>query len=133
MGARLHFAKVIDRQLFYDRGARIHPSLENQVLVTEEPGPSAAFLVVRAWGDDHGTFTEEWRIETPGGSVVYKSAPRELHLATTTHVERLEDEVADLKFEYASDDYSVVFRLDEREVARVGFPVVVDGHRAQEF
>ena len=123
MGARLHYAKVIDRQLFYERGARVHPALENEVLVAEEPGQAMAFLVIRGWGDDHGTFTEQWKIETPGGSVIYESAPRELHLATTTHVERLEDEVADLKFEYASDDYRVVFRLDEREVARVTFPV----------
>ena len=124
MGARLHFAKVIDRQLFYDRGGRIHPALENEVVVAEEPGQAAAFLVVRGWGDDHGTFTEQWRVETPGGSTLYESAPRELHLATKTHVERLEDEIADLKFEYAADDYSVVFTLDDREVARVGFPVV---------
>ncbi|HET7482194.1 MAG TPA: hypothetical protein VFK89_04970 [Actinomycetota bacterium] len=134
MGARLQFAKVIDRQLFYERGARIHPALESQVLINDEPGDAAAFLVIRGWSDDHGTFTEQWRIETPGGTTVYESAPRELHLATTAHTERLEDEVADLKFEYAADDYSVVFTLDDNEVARVGFPVATgpseDGARA---
>ncbi len=123
MGARLIYAKVIDRALFYIRGGKVHPGLENQVVVEGEPGKAGAFLVLRGWTDDHGTFTEEWSIEGPGGTVVYESLPRELHLATKSHVERLEDEVADLEFDYASDDYSVVFRLDEREVARVRFAV----------
>jgi hypothetical protein len=55
---------------------------------------------------------------------VYESLPREIHLATTDHVEKLEDELSDLEFEYAADDYNVVFLLDDREVARVTFPVV---------
>jgi hypothetical protein len=115
---------VIDRQLFYERGGRVHPGLESEVVVNDLPGQSAAFLVIRGWGDDHGTFTEQWRIETPGGTSLYESAPRELHLATKAHVERLEDEVADLTFEYATDDYCVVFTLDEQEAARVRFPVI---------
>lgn len=125
MGARLHYAKVIDRAVYYVRGGRIHPGLDNEVLLHEEPGPAGAFLVMRAWGDDHGTFTEQWRLESPGGAKVYESLPRELHFATATHVEKLEDEVADLDFEYASDDYNLVFTLDEREVARLRFPVRV--------
>jgi hypothetical protein len=52
-----------------------------------------------------------------------------VHLPTETHVERLEDEVVDLKFDYAAPDYTVVFRLDEIEVARVTFPVHADNER----
>jgi hypothetical protein len=125
MGARLQYAKVIDRELFYARGAKVHPGLENDVILEAEPGVAAAFLVLRAWTNDHGSLTEEWRIEDPSRAVVYKSLPREVHLATPTHVERLEDEVADLELEYAADDYTVVFRLDERDVARVRFRVRV--------
>jgi hypothetical protein len=50
-----------------------------------------------------------------------------LHLATKTHVERLEDEVADLKVEYAADDYTIVFVLDDRQVARATFPIRLQG------
>ena len=123
MGARLQYAKIIDRELFLTKGGRIHPGLENEVMLLEEPGPAAVFLVVRAWTDDHGTFTEQWRIESPGGSTLYESTPRELHMATTQHVEKLEDEVSDLDFQFAADDYNVVFTIDDMEVARVQFPV----------
>ena len=126
MGARLHYAKVIDRSLFLARGAKVHPALENKVVLQDEPGTAGVFLVLRAWGDDHGTFTEQWRIESPGGEVLYESVPRELHLATETHVERLEDEVGDLELQYSADDYNVVFTLDEMEVARATFPVELD-------
>lgn len=123
MGARLQYAKVIDRQVYFDKGSRVHPGLHSLVLLRDEPGRVNSFLVLRAWTDDHGTFTEQWRIETPGGRVVYDSAPRELHLASETHVEKLEDEVADLELEYVAEDYEVVFTLDDREVARVTFPI----------
>jgi hypothetical protein len=123
MGARLQYAKVIDRELFLARGGRVHPKLENAVVLDDEPGTAGAFLVLRAWTDDHGTFTEQWRIESPAGMTVYESVPREIHLATTSHVERLEDEVADLELDFAADDYTLVLRLDDREVARVDFPV----------
>lgn len=123
MGARLQYAKVIDRELFLAKGGRVQPHLESEVVVVDEPGPAGAFLVLRAWTDDHGTFTEQWRLEGSGGGVLYESIPRELHLPTKTHVEKLEDEVADLELQYAADDYQVVFLLDEREVARVEFPV----------
>ena len=98
MGARLQYAKVTDRELFLVRGGKVHPGLENEVLIHEEPGTAGAFLVLRGWTDDHGSFTEQWRIVGPGGGLVYESLPRELHLATRTHVERLEDEVSDLDF-----------------------------------
>lgn len=122
MGARLIYAKVIDRERFYMKGGEVHPGLENDVVVRDEPGEAGAFLVLRAWSEDHGTFTEQWRIDSPGGTAVYESVPREIHLATEDHVEKLEDEVADLKFDYGGD-YEVVFTLDENEVARATFPV----------
>ena len=127
MGARLTFAKVIDRQVFYDRGGRVHPGLDNRVLVPDEPGRAGAFLVIRGWGDDHGSFTEQWRIQEPEGRTIYESMPRELHVATNGHVEKLEDEVSDLEFDFASEGYTVSFLLDEREVARVTFEVKRDG------
>ena len=123
MSARLAYAKVIDRELFYTRGAKVHPGLENEIALREEPGQAAAFLVLRGWTQDHGTFTEQWVIEGPGGGRVYESIPRELHLATTSHIEKLEDEVAELDFQYSSDDYELVFLLDEEEVARTRFTV----------
>jgi hypothetical protein len=107
------------------RGGKIHPGLDNEVLINDEPGRVAAFLVLRAWSEERGTFTEQWRLESPGGSKLYTSTPRELHLATESHVERLEDEIADLEIEYAAEDYCVVFQLDDREVARVDFPIRV--------
>jgi hypothetical protein len=126
MGARLVYAKVIDRKLFFVKGGRLHPGLENEVLLNEEPGVAGVFLVMRGWSDDHGTVTEQWRIEGPGGLRMYDSIPREIHLPTEAHIERLEDEVADLKVDVASDDYHVVFTLDEREVSRIQFTVRVE-------
>ena len=123
MGARLIYAKVVDREVFYvQQGGKVHPGLNNEVLLREEPGEANVFLVLRAWGEDTGTYTEQWRIEGMGGGTIYESLPREIHAATESHIERLEDEVADLKFEYAGE-YSVVFMLDEHEVARVAFAV----------
>ena len=123
MGARLQYAKVIDRERFLTKGGRIHPGLENEVVLLDEPGQAGVFLVMRAWSDDHGTFTERWRIESPGGSTLYESAPREIHMATKQHVEKLEDEVTDLEFQFSADDYAVVFTIDDMEVARMQFPV----------
>lgn len=123
MGARLVYAKVVDREVFYvQQGGKVHPGLNNEVLLRDEPGVANVFLVLRAWGEDTGTYTEQWRIEGMGGGTIYESLPREIHAATQSHIERLEDEVADLKFEYAGG-YSVVFTLDESEVARVTFSV----------
>lgn len=125
MGARLQYAKVVDKEVFMTDGGRVHPGLENLVVLRDAPGPALPFLVLRGWSEDHGTFTEQWKILGSGGGLVYESLPRELHLATETHVERLEDELADLEFEYPADDYNLVFLLDEREVARVTLPVVL--------
>jgi hypothetical protein len=128
MGARLRFAKVIDRELFYVKEhGRIHPHLESRVILRDEPGKAGAFLVIRGWGDDHGTFTERWALKSPGGQTIYESSPREVYVATPSHTEELQDEISDLELDAADDDYNVVFYLDDREVARVGFPVVLDG------
>jgi hypothetical protein len=124
MGARLVYAKVIDRERFFVKEqGRVHPQMENEVVLNEEPGVAGAFLVLRGWGDDHGTFTEQWSLKGPGGQTLYDSLPRELHLPAKGHIERLEDEIADLDLDSASDDYHVVFTLDEEEVARVRFHV----------
>lgn len=123
MGARLRYAKVIDRELFYARGGRLHPGLNSRVLLDRRLGRAAAFLVLRGWSDDHGSFTEGWRIESPGGVTIYEGQPREVHLPSETHIERLEDEVYDLRLD-DEGDYEVVFTLDDNEVARVSFPVV---------
>ena len=90
---------------------------------------AGAFLVLRGWSEDNGTFTEQWSLKGPGGQTIYESLPREVHIPTKTHVERLEDEVADLDLDVATDDYEVVFTLDEEEVARVRFPVRTNGGR----
>ena len=126
MGAKLRYAKVLDRQAFMNKGGKLHPGLDNEVIVNGEPGQAAAFVVFRGWGDDHGSFTEQWRIEDPEGRKLYESIPREISIATNGHLERLEDEVADLDFEFAADDYEVVFILDEREVARARFTVKLE-------
>jgi hypothetical protein len=123
MGARLVYAKVVDREIYMARGGKVSPHLNSGIVLHDDPGEAGAFLVLRAWTDHHGTFTERWRIEGSGGGLVYESVPREIHLATETHTEHLEDEVADLEFQYAADDYNVVFFLDDREVARVTVPV----------
>lgn len=123
MGARLRYAKVIDRELFYARGGRLHPGLDSKVLLERQSGRTAAFLVLRGWSDDHGSFTEGWRIESPGGIKVYQGQPREVHLPSESHTERLEDEVSDLRLD-DEGDYEVVFTVDDNEVARVRFVVV---------
>ena len=127
MGARLEFAKVIDRQVFYEKGGRVHPGLDNEVIIGDEPGTAGAFLVLRGWGHDHGSFTEQWRIQEPEGRTLYESTPREIHIPKEGHVESLEDEVSDLEFDFAADGYSLVFLLDELEVARATFEVRLDG------
>jgi hypothetical protein len=121
----LLYAKVVDRAEFILQGGRVHPGLDNKVCVDGEPGKAGAFLVMRAWGDDHGTFTEQWRLEAPGGLTLYESLPRELHMPTNGHVEKLEDEIADFEFDFAGPDYAAVLLLDEVTVARVRFAVEI--------
>ena len=123
MGARLGYAKVIDRELFYSRGGRIHPGLDSEVALKDGEVVAGAFLVLRAWTGDHGSFTEQWRIEGPGGTPIYRSLPREMHLATPSHVEKLEDEIADLEIDAPDAVHQAVFLLDDEEVARTTFVV----------
>jgi hypothetical protein len=124
MGARLRYAKVIDRETFIVRhGGKLHPGLDNEVVINGEPGIAGAFLVMRGWSDDHGTFTEQWRIEGPDRKLLYQSSLREITLASDEHIERLEDEVTDLEIESTGDNFTVVFTLDETEVGRVRFRV----------
>jgi len=123
VGARLQYAKVLDQYFFYREGGRVHPGLPNKVVIPHHGGPAAAFLVLRAWSDDHGTFTEQWRIEGPDGSIVYQSVPREIHMPTRSHTERLQDEVSDLDLGAVEGVYRAIFSLDDYEVARVDFPV----------
>ena len=127
MGARLQYAKVLDQYFFYREGGRVHPGLPSRVVIPHSGGPAAAFLVLRAWSDDHGTFTEQWRIESPDGSTVYRSVPREIHMPTRGHTERLRDEITDLDLDGVDGIYRAVFTLDDYEVARVDFPVQLDG------
>lgn len=130
MGARLRYAKVIDRKLFFDQGGKLHPGLESVIIVDGEPSVAGAFIVFRAWADGHGSATEQWRIQGPSGTI-YESIPREMHLATKAHMERLDDEISDLKIEQVEGNYSIAFLLDDEEVARVPFSVrlVTDGER----
>ena len=123
MGARLRYGKVVDRKLFFDQGGKLHPGLGNVIVVNDEPGMAGAFMVFRGWSDDHGSVTEQWRIEGPGGLTIYESVSHEVHLPTKSHVERLEDEVSDLKIEQVEGNYACVFSLDEEEVGRVAFGV----------
>ncbi|MGH2775918.1 MAG: hypothetical protein ACRDJT_10880 [Actinomycetota bacterium] len=123
MGARLRYGKIVDRKLFFDQGGKLHPGLDNVIVVQDEPEVAGAFMVFRGWSDDHGSLTEQWRIEGPGGLTIYESVPREIHLPTRSHTERLEDEVSDLKIEQVDGNYSCVFSLDDEEVGRVSFTV----------
>ncbi|MDQ3481477.1 MAG: hypothetical protein M3423_09165 [Actinomycetota bacterium] len=127
MGARLRYAKVIDRELFFNQGGKLHPGLESVIVTDDEPGVAGAFIIFRGWADDHGSATEQWRIEGPDGSIVYQSVPREIHMPTKSHTERLRDEVSGLDLGTADGVYRVVFSLDDYEVARVDFPVELDG------
>jgi hypothetical protein len=128
MGARLAYAKVIDRQVFYEKGGNLHPKLENEVLLQDEPGKAGAFLVFRGWADEHGGFTEQWAIKEPEGRTVYRSSPREIHIPSANHTERLEDEVSDLELEFAAENYQLLFFIDESEVARVSFSVKISSN-----
>ena len=120
MGARLKFAKIIDRDLFLRRGADITPGLENRVeLLGEAPTKAAGFAVRRSWYDVDGAFTESWSIQDPHGRTIYEGLDREVVGGN----EELVDEIDDLIFEYADDGYQLVLSIDGREVARVDFAV----------
>jgi hypothetical protein len=119
MGASLRYAKVIDRDEHQRRGGGVRPSLDNVVYLGGEPPADAApFTVLRAW-EGFDAVTEAWWIEDPHGQTVREPVSREVVAGQAD----LADEVDDQHFGYADDDYQVVFELDGREVARVGFRV----------
>ena len=121
MGARLKFAKVVDRDLFLRTGAQVTPGLDNRVeLVGEAPTKAAGFMVRREWYDVEGAFTESWAIQDPHGRTVYSGLDREVVGGNT----ELVDELDDVLFEYADSNYQLVLSVDGREVARAAFDVV---------
>ena len=121
MGARLKFAKVVDRDLFLRTGAEVTPGLDNRVeLVGEAPAKAAGFMVRREWYDVDGAFTESWAIRDPHGRTVYQGLDREVVGGN----DELVDELDDVLFEYADSGYQLVLDVDGREVARVDFDVV---------
>lgn len=121
MGARLKFAKVVDRERFLRTGAEVRPGMENRVeLLGAAPAKSAGFAVRREWYDVEGAFTESWSIQDPHGRTVYEGLDREVVGGNR----ELVDEIDDLLFEYADSGYQLVLSVDGREVARVDFDVV---------
>ena len=121
MGARLKFAKVVDRDLFLRTGAQVTPGLDNRVeLLSEAPAKAAGFMVRREWYDVDGAFTESWSIQDPHGRTVYSGLDREVVGGNT----ELVDELDDVLFEYADSNYQLVLSVDGREVARAAFDVV---------
>lgn len=121
MGATLRYAKVVDRDHVQATGG-LTPATDNLVkLAAEPPAPARDFLVLRAWDVDGG-FEEHWRLEDEHGHVLYRGAPRTV-LAEHGDVF---DEVQGVRFEYAGDAYQLVLQVDDREVARTDFAVVVD-------
>ena len=121
MGARLKFAKVVDRDLFLRTGAQVTPGLDNRVeLLGEAPAKAAGFMVRREWYDVDGAFTESWAIQDPHGRTVYSGLDREVIGGNT----ELVDELDDVLFEYADSNYQLVLSVDGREVARAAFDVV---------
>lgn len=121
MGARLKFAKVVDRERFLRTGGEVRPGMENRVeLLAAAPAKSAGFAVRREWYDVEGAFTESWAIQDPHGRTVHEGLDREIVGGN----QEIVDEVDDLLFEYADSRYQLVLSVDGREVARVDFDVV---------
>ncbi|MPZ73757.1 MAG: hypothetical protein GEU74_11085 [Nitriliruptorales bacterium] len=120
MGARLKYAKVVDRDLFLRTGGEIRPGLDNRVaLLGEAPAKAASFTVRRQWYDVEGAFTESWSIQDPHGRTVYEGLDREVVGGN----QELADEIDDMLFEYADSGYQLVLAVDGREVARADFEV----------
>lgn len=120
MGATLRYAKVVDREQFQRSGAQVRPGLNSGVrLRAPAPAPAAPFYILRAWDDVDAGFNESWRIVDPHGRTLRDGMPRQV---LSTH-DDLADEVDDLEVEYADEGYQLVLAVDDREVARVDFPV----------
>ena len=130
MGARLKFAKVVDRDLFLRTGAEVTPGLDSRVeLLSEAPAKAAGFMVRREWYDVEGAFTEGWTIRDPHGRTLYQGLEREVVGGN----QELVDEIDDLLFEYADSGYQLVLEVDGREVARADFDVVEKVDDAEEL
>lgn len=123
MGARLRYAKVVDREEFLRSGAHLRPGLENGVeLEGEAPAKVKPFYVLRAW-EDFDALTESWRIRDPNGRTLYGPLVREV---TAAHGD-LADEIDDMRADFAGEAYQLVIDIDGREVARADFPVYAPG------
>ena len=121
MGARLKYAKVVDRDLFLRTGGEVTPGLDNRVeLLGEAPTKAAGFGVYREWYDVDGAFTESWSILDPHSRTIYQGLDREVVGGN----QQLVDEIDDLLFDYADSGYQLLLSVDGREVARVDFDVV---------
>ncbi|HVM20522.1 MAG TPA: hypothetical protein VM307_11220 [Egibacteraceae bacterium] len=123
MGARLKYAKVVDRDLFMRTGGETTPGLDNRVELPQEPPAKArAFTIRRQWYDVDGAFTESWAILDPHSRTLYQGLDREVVGGN----DELVDDVEDLLFEYDDTGYQLVLSVDGREVARVDFDVVIN-------
>lgn len=122
MGATLRYAKIVDRESLLRSGGKIRPGLASVVqLRSRAPSEALPFSVLRAW-DDFDAFVETWRIADPQGRTVHDGLPREV---ASEHGD-LADDLEGITFEYAADDYQLILEVDNREVARVAFPVRED-------
>ncbi|MGH8929322.1 MAG: hypothetical protein ACRDZO_01470 [Egibacteraceae bacterium] len=65
---------------------------------------------------------QTWRLVDPHGRTVRPPVTREV-LPTASEIS---DEIADQRFECADQGYQLVFEIDEREVARADFAVLVE-------
>jgi hypothetical protein len=121
MGATLRYAKVVDREHLQAHGG-LSPATDNVVkLVGTAPAVARDFLVLRAWDDVRSGFEEHWRLEDAHGRVVYRGTPRTV---LAEHGD-IFDELQGVRFEYTGADHQLVLEVDQREVARSDFEVVV--------
>lgn len=123
MGARLRYAKIVDREEFLRSGAHIRPGMGSGVeLAGDPPAAVKPFYVLRAW-EGFDALTESWWIRDPHGRTLYGPLVREV---TADHGD-LADEIDDLRVDFAGDAYQLVLDIDGREVARADFPVYAPG------
>lgn len=125
MGATLAWVKVIDAERYRLEGEDLRPSLESVVeLVDAAPAEAAPFLILRAWTQFEGAFTETWRIRDRYGRTIRGGLPREVIAGEGTPDQGgLIDEIEGQQFEYADDGYQLVLHVEGREVARTDFAV----------
>lgn len=125
MAVTLRYAKIVDRRHLQESGG-LSPAVDN-VVELGDPAPATArdFLVLRAWDDVEGGFEEHWRLENAHGQVVYRGTPRTVRAGDGD----LYDEVRGVRFEYPAEDYQLVLGIDDRDVARTDFDVVVADDR----